>query len=259
MNIPEGVKIIRSYAFWGCENLYEIHLPSTLTCIESQAFSYSGLTSVKIPNGIKVLNGFRACGSLKEIVIPPSVVEIRELGDNNFTSFLIPHTVQIIGISAFMGCSQLTHITIPNGVTEIDNQAFEGCRMLESIIIPASVRRIGSCAFEECSSLREICIPDSVKSIGRRAFVNCASLKKAILPKDLSSVDMFLFSGCKQLEEIILPHCPFTEYRNSFEGTPWAGNRQKAWRRKKLCDICGGSFKGVLEKRCIKCGQKKQY
>lgn len=54
----------------------------------------------------------------------------------------------VIGSSAFEGCSGLTSLTLPAGITEIYNNTFEGCSGLTSIYVYAEkVPKIGSNVF----------------------------------------------------------------------------------------------------------------
>ena len=54
--IPEGVTKIGVRAFWAVHSIREISLPSTITEIEDQAFTYcTGLTALVIPDGVTSL------------------------------------------------------------------------------------------------------------------------------------------------------------------------------------------------------------
>lgn len=56
------------------------------------------------------------------------------LRNGNFLSFILPKDVEIIGASAFSGCSSLQSVTIPASVTMIGYRAFYGCSELSEII-----------------------------------------------------------------------------------------------------------------------------
>ena len=87
-----AVKIIGDYAFYNCDSLYSVTIPSGVTSISNCAFTH--------------------CSCLMEVTIPDSVTNI--------------------GISAFNGCSSLTSATIPNGVTSIGSFLFFDCNSLEA-------------------------------------------------------------------------------------------------------------------------------
>lgn len=59
----------------------------------------------------------------------------------------------IIGVSAFEGCSSLTSVNIPSSVTEIGVNAFYSCNSLKSIYVYAeNVPSLGSDVFDGCDS-----------------------------------------------------------------------------------------------------------
>ena len=89
----------------------------------------------------------------------------------------LPEGLEIIGGSAFSGCSSLTSINIPETVTSIGTFAFSNCSSLQNISIPNGVTSIGQFTFNSCSSLQNISIPNSVTSIGGSAFSGCSNLQ----------------------------------------------------------------------------------
>lgn len=87
--IPDSVKEIGSYAFYGCRGLTSINIPDSVEVIGNDAFSDCiSLTSVNIPDSVTKICGW-----------------------------------------AFYCCSGLTAINIPNSVTEIGYSAFSGTRI----------------------------------------------------------------------------------------------------------------------------------
>ena len=79
--IPEGVKVIRSFAFQNNRELETVMFPTSLTAIEERAFSQcEKLESVELPEGLTSLGryAFEWCRSLRKITIPASVTVIEE-------------------------------------------------------------------------------------------------------------------------------------------------------------------------------------
>ena len=94
LTIPNGVKNIKNYAFYGCTSLGSVTIPDGVTSIGEGAFwECTGLTSVTIGNDVTSIGdyAFDSCSGLTSVVIPNSVTSI--------------------GIYAFEGCSSLTSIT----------------------------------------------------------------------------------------------------------------------------------------------------
>lgn len=137
--IPDGVKIIRNWAFDGCVELKEIKIPTSVVTIDG--FHLSGLTKITIPNSVtKIADGaFMYCEELVEVVIPDSVIEI--------------------GRYAFCGCKQLAIVNIPYSVIRIQDEAFSSCESLASLEIPDSVKEVGEKAFDGCTGLTSIRVP----------------------------------------------------------------------------------------------------
>ena len=165
IEIPENVKEIANYAFYGCKSLKEIIIPSSVTEIGYGAFW--------------------DCSSLKKVIIPGSVTKI--------------------GNWVFYGCKSLKEIIIPGSVTEIGRGAFYNCSSLEKVVIQEGVKKIGGSAFSDCKSLKEIIISGSVTEIGDDAFNGCTSLEKIVMTDSVTEIRSEAFRECKSLESVSIP------------------------------------------------------
>ncbi|MBQ7454926.1 MAG: leucine-rich repeat protein [Clostridia bacterium] len=67
--VPEGVEVLAPYAFNGCFCLEEIVLPASLREIGGMAFTYSGLTALRIPAGVTRLGYLSANEEESQTVI----------------------------------------------------------------------------------------------------------------------------------------------------------------------------------------------
>ena len=151
-----------------------ITIPSTLggytvTCIADYAFYYCDkLTKVTIPSAVTKIgnSSFGACTRLKTIYIPSAVAKIgtSAFSDCALTSVEIPSSVTIIEDSCFARCTSLTNVLIPNGVLTIGANAFIGCSSLKSVTIPDSVLTIGGGAFSVCDSLEAFVVSENNSS-----------------------------------------------------------------------------------------------
>ena len=210
-SVKEGTRIICDCAFYCCDSLSEIVIPSSVTSIGKGAFfRCDSLSEIVIPSSVTSIgdSAFYRCNSLSEIVIPSSITSI---GDSAFyrcdslSEIVIPSSVTSIGDSAFSWCSSLSEIVIPSSVTSIGDNAFSWCSSLSEIVIPSSVTSIGDWAFSRCNSLSEIVIPSSVTSIGDSAFSFCDSLSEIVIPSSVTSIGKYAFSFCDSLSEIVIP------------------------------------------------------
>ena len=121
--IPEGVRIIGMRAFNNQKNLTSVTLPSTLKDIGRNAFEYSGLRTVRIPDSV-------------ENIWDSAFGQSRNLTDVN-----IPVSIKRIGVYAFYDCKMLSNLTIPASIKSIrwwgggwddtssEYDAFSGCAL----------------------------------------------------------------------------------------------------------------------------------
>lgn len=150
-------------AFYGCEDLTGIKLPTSLESLRMSAFE--------------------DCSNLIEIEIPTSVT--------------------YIGSYAFSGCTGLTRIEIPNSVTTLREDIFSGCSNLSKVKISDSVQELESGIFRYCSSLTSIEIPKGVESIRTYAFEECENLKTIFFySNNLLDIASTAFENCPAIKEI---------------------------------------------------------
>lgn len=153
VKIPEGCRVIASYAFSGCTALTSITIPDTVYRIHPYAFEN--------------------CTSLTAIDLP-------RLNDSEGG---------VIGDYMFSGCENLTTVGLPNGFDTLSNHMFSNCNKLSKIgasiqtattdcVLPPTLINIGGRTFIGCESLPQVTLPASLKTVGAGAFFNCDSLTK---------------------------------------------------------------------------------
>lgn len=109
--------------------------------------------------------------------VPVKGISLNAFQNNtNLTTLpTMPQSIEVIGNSAFAGCTGLTNVALPDSMTYILISAFEGCTNLTSINIPYGVTDIYGHAFKDCTNLESVTIPNSVTFIDN-AFSGCTSL-----------------------------------------------------------------------------------
>ena len=163
--IPEGVKAIGEFAFYGHKKFSFHTIPNSVEYIGSYAFAFNyDFTSIESLGGVKT-----------------------------------------IGDHAFYYCESLKNVTLPNGLTSIGNSAFEECRSLTSIDIPNSVTTIGEYAFSDCKELTSVSLSENLKTVNRKLFAYCSSLEAIDIPKGVTSIGSAAFIECRIVKNIKLP------------------------------------------------------
>lgn len=173
MPIPNSVKKIGHAAFWLCRSLKKIHIPSSVTFIDQDAFNgCSGVISMTVDADNPRYDSRDSCNAIIE-----TATDKLMYGCQNT---VVPKSVKIIGYSAFEDIYGLTSIELGDSVTSIEMNAFHECRNLTRATLGKSLKTISSHAFNWCEKLESITLPATVTSIGEYAFYYCPNLKTVV-------------------------------------------------------------------------------
>ena len=157
VQIPSGVTTIGYGAFYHCDYLREVSIPSSVVSIAPEAFAKSmWLKNWLKGNGMEdflivgdgILLAYRGNGG--NIEIPDTVKRIgpQAFADNNtILSVFLPDSVIEVGEDAFRNCMNLESVTGGNHVRIIRDRAFSGC-VLESAHVGENVEYIGLASFD---------------------------------------------------------------------------------------------------------------
>ncbi len=185
--IPEGVTAVKYGAFYGCEWIVSVTLPSTLERIEDYAFSgckrlkevynFSQLPIVADTSGVFGFVGYYADSVHTEkdetsnvyvtedgyVFHTNSRGEVRLIGyTGKDTQLVLPDTCNgapyIIFERAFENNTSITSVHIGDGATNIQWYAFSGCTVLKEVFIGKGVTDVSDLAFENCNALTNILV-----------------------------------------------------------------------------------------------------
>jgi len=207
LSLPNSLKSIGAYAFYGCAKLSDVELGKIKT-LGTAAFAGSGLKNVVLPCDIKDIPDecFRECTELQSVCFK----EVTSGG----AGVVIKDGAESIGDKAFEFCTALTEVyTIHNGAREenlpstlkaIGAQAFSACESLERIAFAQNgkdLTALGAGAFSGCVSLSAIAIPTGIGTIEKETFMQTA-LGAVTLPTGITAVGEDAFAFCDSLSKI---------------------------------------------------------
>ncbi len=142
--LPSTITSIGKFAFFRCSKLENIDLPESLQSIDNQAFRVSGLKTLFIPKNVTTIGvgitGY--CQNLVSIVVDEENTKFKS---TNGCNGIIQN-----GVALKAGCQ---YTKIPEGVKTIQAECFYNNSALETIEIPSTVNYVFSTAFHGCSNL----------------------------------------------------------------------------------------------------------
>lgn len=236
-NVTYTVTAIGFMAFYCCDKLTSLTIPSTINTIHS--LSFDGCTSL---SAINISDIAAWCDVVFEgnHSNPLGYAHRLYLNNQEIINLQIPNTVKSIGASKFYKLANLKSVTIPESVVSIGANAFYGCTGLTSLIIPKNVSYIGYGAFNGCSSLNSVyfnaeecdnfnyktppytgddfnppfyncpinnlIIGTSVKKIPSRLAWQLKTIKSVNIPNSVDTIMGRAFDGCSGLTEVIIPN-----------------------------------------------------
>ncbi len=180
--IPENVVEIGDYAFYKCSGLTSISIPNSVKVLGVASFTETGLTEINLNHVSEIRNSvFSGCKNLATVKYS-SLTMLSSIGDYAFdntglTSFTIPRTVKSIGVNCFANSNNLETLNFQTNSTleTISEGAFSNTG-ITSLYIPSSVNKIGNNAFAESLNLNIYFQNENPPTIESETFNNIANL-----------------------------------------------------------------------------------
>ena len=113
--------------------------------------------------------------------------------------------VEVIGDSAFFGCTVLASFQWPENLREISAHAFSNCPALTNPAFTESLQSLGEYAFAYCNSITDLTLPASLTDVAYYAFDSCKGLERVTFAEGMHTMGGYMFRGCSALEEVVLP------------------------------------------------------
>ena len=236
LNIPEGVEKLETAAFYNCENLQTIIIPSTLNYTGMAVFEgCTALTEVYnfMQSPYEIVKNDFSNYETATLYVPKGCAEAYRM-ENHWGTFSniiemndhvwFDNNCQFWDFNVRTDCMDATitrcnakesNLVIPEQipcrgtkmlyqVTDIADNVFNGRTDIISISLPESLHTIGNSTFEGCTALTGINLPENLYVIENAAFKGCENLTSVMMPENLQHVGEEAFSGCKALKNVMI-------------------------------------------------------
>ena len=169
--------------FDGCSSIEEIILPDTVEKLGEYVFSYTNITSLKLPSKLKI--------------IPTAMC----FHCSKLTDINLQH-VQKIGASAFYECKnlELFNLSFNNYLNEIGGGAFSSIKGIKNLIIPPYLEVFKYASFEGTAIENLIILNDNINfDKGHHFYIN---IKNIYCNPSSSAQQHFRNHPCKSIHPI---------------------------------------------------------
>lgn len=192
IELNEGLKDIRPYAFYLCKKLKSLKIPASVESIEDG----SAFSLLPMCEKFEVAEGNQFFTTMLEgklLVQKTSNTAVSLLYTEKLDEVTLPKEIEHIGSGCF--------IVDLTGEQGNDNESIKGTfgdLGFQSIVLPEGLKGIGDFAFSG-SNIGAIKIPDQVEKIGIGAFAGCHKLRFVKIGKGCKNIEKIAFSDCEQL------------------------------------------------------------
>ena len=240
LRLPEGLESIEEYAFYECSSLREVNLGSSLTTLGKNAFASSGIKKAYIPGTVEVIeeSAFRT-NTLEEVFVGEGCRVIRENGlyENGTETECVLH--------------------LPSTIEEVESDAIGGYSIANIYIdCPAS----NTYLINYCNQYSKL--------IWRNTPTNAPVIEEAPAKVEEPKIIVEEVNNETFAADDIDIDDEYIEEDDEIEEDNTSANLgidmelellRLSRREKKLCQYCGGKFKGLFSKTCSSCGMPKDY
>lgn len=219
VTISEGIKILGSFMFCGCDKLTgSIEIPSSVTAIGPYAFygcsGFTGGLDISSCRKIYPYAFFGCTGLSGELKLSGKLTEIPR--------------------GAFVDCPFSGALNIPEGVTDIGYFAFglfnQKATSFSSLSLPSTLKRIGAVAFQYQTRMsNELVLPEGLTHIGDFAFDHCRGFTNTSLtiPASVETIggDLAVEKGTGEANTGYGGHVFYDAFHKSTEFKVGAGSK----------------------------------
>ena len=239
VNIPRNVKFMGNNPFAGCPNIEVINESPYFNLVDGILYNKDFTRLIyypiskkddkyKIKEGCRILgkHSFYLCDTLKEIVIPSSIIKLENNPFSGCTKINLVNKSDYYHIddsviydkdySSVIGClnSINTDYLVLKDVKRICRNSFWNCKGIRKIVLPKTLESIGYNPFVSCSNIEfesnseNYIVYDNALYTADKSKLVCYPAKYAIgdihLPDEVITLERGAFSGCDKMTNIHL-------------------------------------------------------
>lgn len=185
----------------------------TVTTIGKEAYYYSRIKGISIPNTIRKIKGRAFVGCID--IIKVDITDMRAWCEIEFEDEYSNPVSR--SESFYLNGSEVRELIIPEGIKTINHGAFSRCKSLYKVKIANSVEYIGIRAFDGCYNLNKLDL-GSVQTIDEMAFYRCSAIKSLNIPKSTKHLDIRTFTGTDCSTITVDSENPYYDSRDNCNG-----------------------------------------
>lgn len=185
----------------------------TVTTIGKEAYYYSRINGISIPNTIRKIKERAFVGCID--IIKVDITDMRAWCEIEFEDEYSNPVSR--SESFYLNGSKVRELIIPEGIKTINHGAFLRCKSLYSVKLANSVEYIGIRAFDGCYNLNKLDL-GSVQTIDEMAFYRCSAIKQLNIPKSTKHLDIRTFTGTDCSTITVDSENPYYDSRDNCNG-----------------------------------------
>jgi hypothetical protein len=225
-SILSTVTEIGAYAFYTCNDITNLTLPTGLTKIDDYAFygccglatmndDSTGAVSdtIAIPSNVVSIGNYAFWNiSADKLVCNDKLESIGSYAFANCFFTTVSITAATVGDHAFVmtsgysGSSTYLKTVTLTGTKSLGAYAFYKCTGITSVSFTSGdTAAIGDYAFSGCTGITSLSFSSGIASVGAYAFSGCTKITSVSFPTGLTSIGASSFSGCTGITSVSLP------------------------------------------------------
>lgn len=217
--VEDGVEVLGTQIFKGCDNISEVVLGNSVKGIYSRAFqNCSTLATLTIPATIENIGEYAFYGTIiRNVTFSGNEDEWKsvEVGESNellekyirFAPATVVEPETVIVETGKCG-DDITYSLLEDGTLILRGAGatynyhsgktapwYENKHLIKSIKVEEGITALGQQLFRRCAAVTDIQLPDSLHRIESNAFIQCSSMNQVTVPRNVVKIGKYAFAG----------------------------------------------------------------